>query len=118
MPHAGVDVCGDPAERGVAGAVGGIRRDWVLDAPVGPAGAVGELGATFASLVAQGDHAVEPAADQGAEIPGLLVSDVDAELVAQDAHCVGVQVRLRAGARAGHAHAVPGVVTHQRLSDR
>ena len=59
----------------------------------------GELRAGLAGLVAQGDHVVEPAAGEGVQVPGALVGDVDAELVAQHPDGVGVQVAAWAGCR-------------------
>ena len=48
---------------------------------MGTAGVVGELGADLAGLVAQGDDAGEPVAGQVVEVPRLLASDVDVELL-------------------------------------
>ena len=72
-----------------------------------------ELGARFAGLVAQRDHVVEPTAGKGVEMSRLLACDVDAELVAQDPHGVGVEVGFRPASCAGHGHAVGGVVPQQ-----
>jgi hypothetical protein len=82
VPDAGVDVDRGALEGGVAGQRGVADRCGVGDAPVHPLGIARKVGTDLAGLVAQADHVVEPAAGQGAEGPGALAGDVDAEVVA------------------------------------
>jgi hypothetical protein len=62
--NAGVDVGRCALEGRVAGLIGVAGGGGVWDAPVQPPRVVGEFGAHFAGLVAQGDQVVQPVPGQ------------------------------------------------------
>ena len=76
---------------------------------------VAEAGTDLADLVAEADHVVEPAVAQRAQMPWMVVGDVDAVLLTQDPHGGGVDVRSGLAAGAGCPDPACGVVAQERL---
>ena len=117
VPDPGVDVGGDALEGGVPALLGIVGSRRVGNAPVPPSRVVAQLWQRLAGPVAQGDHVVEPAFRQGAEVSRPLTAQVDAVLLVQDPHGVGMQDGPRSGARTRHGDPVARAMPQQRLGD-
>src|SRR3954452_6572928 len=118
VSDAGVDRGRRTSEDGVVVLVGAVVSGRVGDAPVDEPRLVAEAGADLADLVTEADHVVEPAVGQRAQMPWMVLGDVDAVLLTQDSHGGGVDVWPGPAAGAGCPDPACGLVAQERLRHR